>query len=87
MTKAFKSNFKQLVRTKYGEAMTQREMSKRSGLREASISRWMRDDFLFSKLDMTILEPLAAFLDCDIEDLFEVVETEEDGESPERVAV
>lgn len=74
--KAFKSRLRHVVKEKLGR-ITHEEMAAKTGLRRTSITTWMGDR-AFRRLDMQILEPLAKLLDCKVEELYEVVDVEED---------
>ena len=80
----FKSKLKELVENKYGN-LTQAEISRRTGVRRRTVANWLDEDFIFTKLDLVVARPFAAFLGCKVLDLVEEAEIEE--EEPDRLAV
>jgi transcriptional regulator with XRE-family HTH domain len=72
----FRSKLKEKVHARYGKAIpTHEEIAGVTGIRRGTVGQWMSDR-LFRRLDMDILEPMAEWLECDTEDLYEVVETD-----------
>lgn len=57
--------------------MTQEKIAEAAGItRRKTVTRWMSDKPMM-QLNMKVLEPLATFLECDVLDLFEVIEVDE----------
>lgn len=74
--KAFKSRLRELVAKKYGY-MTHEQIAEAAGItRRVTVTRWMSDKPLL-QLNMKVLEPLADFLECRVEDLYEVVDVDD----------
>lgn len=73
---AFRSKLKEVVQKKYGK-ITHEQIAAATGItRRPTITMWMGGR-LFRRLDMDMLEPLAAWLECRPEDLYEIVEVDE----------
>ncbi|MBZ0310437.1 MAG: helix-turn-helix transcriptional regulator [Anaerolineae bacterium] len=68
---------------KFGQKLTHEKIAEITGIRRPTITKWMGKR-LFRQLDMGTVEPMAKWLDCHPEDLYEVVEVED--ETPEKYA-
>lgn len=73
--KAFKSRLKELVEQKYGH-MTHEEIAKQTGIHRPTITLWMGDR-PFALLKIEFLQRLARFLECEINDLYEVIDVDD----------
>ena len=57
--------------------MSHQQIADAAGIgRKKTVTRWMSDKPMM-QLNMKVLEPLATFLECDVLDLFEVIEVDE----------
>lgn len=73
----FRSKLKQKIQGKFGKNMpTHEEIAGVTGIRRGTVGQWMSDR-PFRRLDMAILEPLAEWLECDTQDLYEEVEVDD----------
>lgn len=74
---AFRSKMKEVVEKKYGK-MTHEQIAAATGIgRRPTITVWMSGR-LFRRLDMDILEPVSAWLECDPSELYEIVRVDEE---------
>jgi Cro/C1-type HTH DNA-binding domain len=71
----YKSRLKILVAEKYGK-LTHDEISKRTGVQRPTITAWMGNR-LFRQTNLNVLEPIARWLECRPEALYEIVEVED----------
>lgn len=73
MVAQFKSNLKQLIlneSAKRGTPLTQRELSQKSGVSSATITRWYKGGF--DRIDADTVMKLTRFFGCSINELIEV---------------
>lgn len=71
----YRSKIKEVIYDKHGK-LTHEQIAKITKLQRPTITIWMSDR-LFRRLDMDILEPIANWLECRPEDLYEIVEVDE----------
>jgi DNA-binding Xre family transcriptional regulator len=62
------------LETKIGKRIQQKEIAEKTGLREATISRWMSPE-PFTRIDVEVAGALCNFLDCEIGDLLYIDRT------------
>ena len=74
----YKSKLKELVIKKYGK-MTHDAISKQTGVHRPTITAWMGGR-LFRQTNLNVLEPIARWLECRPEDLYEIIEVDEPSE-------
>lgn len=77
--KAFRSRLKKVVAQKKGR-MTHEQIAAAAGItRRETVTRWMSSKPML-QLNMRVLEPLANFLECKVEDLYEIIEIDDQPE-------
>lgn len=71
----YRSKLKELVTSRYGK-LTHDEISRRTGVNRPTITAWMGGR-LFRQTNLNVLEPIAKWLECRPEDLYEIIEVDE----------
>lgn len=74
--KAFRSRLKQIVAEKHGY-LTHEQIASGAGLRRPTVTAWMSDR-PFVVLRMDFVSKLADLLECDVEELYEIIETDDE---------
>jgi DNA-binding Xre family transcriptional regulator len=74
---SFRSNLRQLMlnkSAKLGKPLSQKALSKTTGVSTATVQRWFDPDYTFDRVDADTVRALTKFFNCKMDDLIEIVD-------------